>query len=265
MKSRQYSVKIFIAAIILIIVVIFLNNSGYLNSTKSLVYRILNYPISKISKIGFGANGVLGFISEIKNLRQERNFLFEENNLLRKEVADLKELKYENELLRTTLGLSFYKEQALSEAVIIGRDSYSFLNYLIINQGAESGIKDGMNVVDNNGFFVGTIYETDRSSAKVRTILDISTNISGIDQESRVKGIIKGDLNEGLIFDMVSQDAAINAGDTIIAAPTAENNKMQPAAKIISVEKYPNKPFLKIKLSPLANIKNVEKIFVIIK
>jgi len=265
MRPRHYSIKIFITAIIIVIVVIFLNAAGRFDPIKQLSSALFSYPEQETAKLAFGANGIFGFYKDFRNVRSERDALFEENNRLKKEIADLKEVQYENNLLKTTLGLNFYKEQTLVGAAVVGRDPYSFSNFLIINSGEDSGVFKGMNVVDNNGYFVGIVYETNKTGAKVQTIIDINTNISGIDQESRVKGIIKGDLNEGLIFNMVSQDEKINVGDMIITAPQENNFRSQPAAKVVSTEKYPSKPFQKIKLSPLANVKNIEKVFVIIK
>jgi rod shape-determining protein MreC len=265
MKLFNPSTKFFFIAIIAAGAIIFLNTGSAIGSFKDFSYGIFRYPQNFFAGISFGANGVLKFLLEIKNLEKDKIALTEENNSLKKEIFELKEARRENELLRSFLNTPSVKKRAIVDAAVIGKDPYSFSNFLIINRGREAGIGPGMVVLDSNGFFIGKISETGSGASKINTVMDTAGSIGGIDQESRVQGLIKNEMDSGLIFDMVAQDAKIKAGDTIIIALSSDNDYSEPVAKVVSVEKFPNKPFQKIKLALLADIKNIEKVFVVLK
>lgn len=265
MKLFNRSVKVFIIVIIAAGAIVFLNTGGIAGSFKDFSYRIFRYPQNFFAGISFGANGVFKFFWEIKNLEKDKNYLTEENNSLKKEIFELKEARHENDLLRSFLNIPLIKKRTIVDAAVIGKDPYSFSNFLIINRGKEAGISAGMVVLDSNGFFIGKINEAASVTAKISTVVDTFGSVGGIDQESRVQGLVKNEMDSGLIFDMVAQDEKIEVGDTIIIAPSFGNDYSEPVAKVVSVEKFPNKPFQKIKLTLLADIKNVEKVFIILK
>lgn len=265
MKLFNRSVRVFIIATIAAGAIIFLNTGGAVGSFKIFSYRIFRYPQNFFAGISFGANGAFKFLSEIKNLEKDKTALINENNSLKKENFELKEARHENELLRSLLSLPLIKNRVIVDAAVIGKDPYSFSNFLLINRGKEAGIGSGMTVLDSNGFFIGRVGEVSSGAAKISTVLDTAASIGGIDQESRVQGLVKNDMASGLIFDMVAQDGKIEAGDTIIVAPASGDDYPEPVAKVVSAEKFPNKPFQKINLSLLADIKNIEKVFIVLK
>ena len=264
MKFRDNQTRVFIASIAAVGVIVFFNSIGLLKPVKEFSYWLFKYPQALLSKAGFGSNGVFDFVFNARGLEKKNSELVDENNRLKKEITDLNELRYENNQLRTILDLPLVREHKLVDAGVIGKDPYGFLNSLTIDRGSDDGIRAGMDVVDANGFFIGTISDSAASTSQVRTITDNASVVSAIDQESRVQGVVKSDLNSGLIFDMVSQDENVQAGDTIIVALVG-GSAAEGVAKVVSTEKFPNKPFQKIKLAPLADLKNIGKVFVIIK
>lgn len=261
---RNYGsqIKFFFLTVIFILAVVFLNSINYLNPVKGIFYYLLRYPQNFIAEIGFKTKRFFEFIIEIKNLYQDKNSLISENNLLTRQISALKEANRENELLRKILNLPLTKERSLIDAEITGRDSYN-PEFVFINRGSESGIKIGAGVVDANGFLVGKIAEANRYNSKIRIITDISSAVASLDQDSRAAGIIRGDLVGGLIFDLVPQNKIVSTGDIIISS-ASEGIPYLPVAKVVTVEKYPEKPFLKIKLSPLSDLKNIEEVFILI-
>lgn len=261
--NYNHQIKLFFLTVIFILAVVFLNSANYLKPIKNIFYYFLRYPQNFIAEIGFKTGRFFGFVLEIKNLYRDKIILTSENNLLISQLSALKEVNRENELLRKILNLPLVRKYSLADAEIIGRDPYN-PDFVLINRGSESGLKFGAGVIDASGFLFGELVEVNNHNSKVRMITDISSSISSLDQDSRAAGIVRGDLTEGLIFDLVPQDKAVNANDIIISSES-ENISDLPIARVFSVERYPEKPFLKIKLSPLADLKNTEKVFVIIK
>lgn len=264
MIFRDSQKKILIAAIFLVPVFIFLNNTGGVRRLKDFSYGMLKNPQSYAAKAAFFLNNAAGYLREAKNLSRENSRLQKENNDLKVEVSKFKETKRENELLRSVLNLPIAREHSLADAAIIGKDPYFFSNTIIINRGSDFQISAGMDAVDSSGYFIGKVAEAGASVSKIRTIFDSFSSVSAIDQETRVQGIVKYDLNDGLMLDMVSQLEKVEEKDTIIAF-FKESAATLPIAKVLSVEKFPNKPFQKIKLSPLADFNKLEKVFIVIK
>ncbi|MBU3965431.1 rod shape-determining protein MreC [Patescibacteria group bacterium] len=229
---------------------------------KNIFYYFLRYPQNFIAEISFKTGRFFGFIFEIKNLYRDKVNFTNENNLLISQLSALKEVNRENEMLRKILNLPLARKYSLVDAEIIGRDAYN-PDFVLINRGSESGLISGAGVIDASGFLLGEVVEVNGYNSKIRTITDISSSVNSLDQDSRVAGIVRGDLAEGLIFDLVPQNKIVGVNDIIISSES-ENISDLPIARVVSVERYPEKPFLKIKLSPLADLKNTEKVFVII-
>lgn len=264
MIFRDNPKKILFACILMLAIFIFLYAAGGIEPIKKSLYGFFNRPQSYAAKAAFFLNNLASYVYEARDLNKENIRLLSENNNLKAEIIKIKEVSRENVLLRSILNLPIGREHSIIDAAVVGKDPYSFSNVIIIDRGSDSMAGIGMDVVDGSGFLIGKIIEAGSSVSQVRTILDNSSAISAIDQETRVQGIIKNDLSDGLIFDMVSQTEKVEENDTIIAFFSGSSSVF-PIAKVTSVEKFPNKPFQKIKLSPLADFKNMEKVFIIVK
>lgn len=264
MIFRESQKKTLIAGVALLAIFIFLYNAGGLKSIKNYSYELFKYPQSYAAKAAFFLNDAVFYVYRIKDAIKENSRLLEENSGLNAEISKLKEVKRENDLLRAVLNLPVVRDHSVVDAAVIGKDPYFFSNIITVDRGTDSRISVGADVMDSSGFFIGKVIKADSSVSQIRTILDSASAVSAIDQETRVQGIIKNDLSDGLIFDMVSQTEKVDAGDTVIVFLSG-NDLTLPIAKVVSVEKFPNKPFQEIKLSPLADFKNMEKVFVIIK
>lgn len=263
MRPIKRNIKFF-AAIFFIVIIIFLNNKNYLEAFKNKLSYFFYYPEIIISKINFSVKDSLRLIFEIRNAYDDKVLLMDENNKLRKQISDLKEVNNENKTLRNILSLPLIKEHSFVDGTIIGKDPYNFSDYLLINLGSEAGIGKDMAVIDQNGFYIGRIINVSANTAGVLLFTDRRSVISAIDQNTRVQGLVKNDQNIGLYFDMVLQDAEVNADDILVTLPVSGSIAAFPLAKIVSVEKYPNKTFQKVILSPLADMKKIEKVFILL-
>lgn len=263
MKPVNQKIK-FIAAIIFIAAVIFIDSLNYLEPFKNKFSYFFYYPELIVSKITFSIKDSLRFVSGIRSAYDDKIILINENNKLIKQISDLKEAEIENKALRKILNLPLAKEHAFVDGIVIGKGPYSYTDYLLVNRGSEDGVKEGMIAVDENGFYAGKVIDVLQNTAGVLLITDSRSAVNAIDQNSRVQGLVKNDRTIGLYFDMVLQNSEINADDLIISAPASESAASYPIAKVVSAEEYPNKTFQKITLFPLADMKKIEKIFILL-
>lgn len=175
-----------------------------------------------INRIGKAINNRLDNFSDI-------NALIEENARLKEELA---QLKYENKMIQQdnqeieTYRSLFELDQKYITypkiaARIIGRDSNSFYSSFTIDKGSNDGIMKDQNVLAGNGL-VGIITEVFTDSAKVRSIIDDSNNLSGMFLRSEDTCIISGNLqsiNEGYIdISMINLNAMVEENSEIVTS-----------------------------------------------
>ena len=166
-------------------------------------------------------------LGSITTTVQDLSTVHEQNKQLRIEVEQLRaqnleasEFAAENQRLRALLG---YKEAAkqfdLLAARVIGRESATWSSMIVINRGTADGLSEDMAVVTELGL-VGHLSEVGLNSSKVQLILDPRSSVGTLVQrpESRVAGIVEGDMNNPTMPRMVNipKDADVQVGDVIV-------------------------------------------------
>lgn len=181
-------------------------------------------PMQKgINQVG----GLLDDFSEnfqtLKQVRKENEALQEKVEELIMENNILQENKYELERLQELYKLDQnYAEYEKIGAHVIGSDSNNWFSTFTIDKGSKDGIEVDMNVIAGRGL-VGIVTETGPTWAVVRSIIDDSSNVSGMVLSTSDRCIVSGDLtliNEGKIrFEqMENNDNIIDVGEQIVTS-----------------------------------------------
>ena len=111
--------------------------------------------------------------SENKKLREQVDALTTENNYLQEE-------RYEFERLQELYKLDQnYAEYEKTAAHVIGKDAGNWFGTFTIDKGSKDGIEVNMNVLAGSGL-VGIVTDVGPTWAKVRSIIDDSSNISAM-------------------------------------------------------------------------------------
>ncbi len=176
-----------------------------------------------------GVNAVGGSIyKEASNVRQLKAAL-EENDRLQARVDELIEEntrlraeQLELERLRELYELDTqYMQYNKVGARIIAKDTGSWFSVFRIDKGAEDGIKEDMNVIAGGGL-VGIVTDVGSNYATVRSIIDDSSEVSAMAQQSGDTCIVSGDLklyNEGrLNLGYMEKEDDIKDGDMIVTS-----------------------------------------------
>ena len=176
-----------------------------------------------INQIG----GWLGDLSDnfetLQQLRTENEKLQEQVDSLVTENSTLQEERYELERLRELYQLDQnYSDYEKTAAHVIGKDSGNWFSTFTIDKGSDDGIKADMNVMAGSGL-VGIVVETGPSWAKVRSIIDDSSNVSGMVLSTSDRCIVSGDLSlmdDGQIrFEqMENNENEVSVGDQIVTS-----------------------------------------------
>lgn len=114
-----------------------------------------------------------------------------EVGILRSRIASLQEKDLENQRLREALDFRAKLDFKPIAAHVIAHDVSSDYFEIRVDRGLEDGVKKGMGVISSGGV-VGRVLHVTPHFADVLTLIDPTSNIDGIIQRSRARGIISG-------------------------------------------------------------------------
>ena len=154
-----------------------------------------------ISPMQSGIKTIGGFISDRFRIFSDIRELLDENDKLKAQIDELKnenqiltQEKYELNWYRDLYDLDVkYSEYPKVAATVISREPNSYCNVFIIDKGTENGIKKDMNVIAGNGL-VGIITDVGKNWAKVRSIIDDDSSVSGMFLKTSDTCIVSGNI-----------------------------------------------------------------------
>lgn len=154
--------------------------------------------------------------SENKKLQAKVDSLMEENNNLQQERYELDRLQ---SLYKLDQNYGDYKKVG---AHVIGKDSGNWFSTFTIDKGSKDGIAADMNVMAGSGL-VGIVTEVGPTWAKVRSIIDDSSNVSAMVLSTSDRCIVSGDLslmsdNQIRFGQMENNDNTVSVGDQIVTS-----------------------------------------------
>ena len=186
-----------------------------------------NYTVIPLQQGINQIGGWLGDMSDnfetLQQLRTENEKLQEQIDTLTTENSNLQEERYELERLRELYQLDQnYSDYEKIAAHVIGKDSGNWFSTFTIDKGSDDGIAVDMNVMAGSGL-VGIVVDVGPSWAKVRSIIDDSSNVSGMVLSTSDRCIVSGDLSlidEGQIrFEqMENNENQVSVGDQIVTS-----------------------------------------------
>lgn len=208
----------FFAIIILIIFIIFLSARVGDNPTRSAILFVVNPVLRTARAFSQGFGGFFDFLGSIGKLKEDNENLIKENLNYEAEIARLSDVGKENEELRKEIGLLPKEKFSLEAATITAEDSLGSSGTIIIDEGRNRGVAEGMPVIIENGILVGKVSQVYADSAMVVLITGRDSAVNGEVLESGAKGIVKGTYGLGITMDMISQTEVIKEGDTVITS-----------------------------------------------
>ncbi len=160
---------------------------------------------------------------DIASLRQRNAELESQLSQLQTEVVQLHQQLREAEILYALLDFARERpENQYIAAAVIGRDPNPFIQYVIIDQGTDDGIRYGMPVVTQKGL-VGRIDAVTAGAARVQLITDGASTVNVRLQSSQTNAVIKGSLTGDIGLQMVAQDVVLQPGEVILTSGLGGN------------------------------------------
>lgn len=226
-------------------------------------------PFQKgITYFGDWLRGRIEFLTTINDLDEINEELLTEVSQLRYENKLLESDKLELERLRALYELDKrYADFPKTGARVIGKDPGSWYDVFIIDKGSDDQIEVNMVVMAGNGL-VGRIIEVAPNYAKVRSIIDDTSSVSGKILRTSDLCTVSGDKrlgDDGLcLVEYIENDSNIVVGDEIV---TSHLGKIYPPGILIgtirSIENNPDKLTKTAVLEPVVDFKHLEEVLVI--
>ena len=193
-----------------------------LNPLRTAVGYVLVPIQSGVNRVGGGLYNELSSVGKLKTALAENETLKTRVDELTEENTRLRSEQFELERLRSLYELDpEYMQYHKIGARIIAKDSGSWFSVFRIDKGSDDGIKEDMNVIAGGGL-VGIVTDVGANYATVRSIIDDSSRVSAMAQQSGDSCIVAGDLQlfkEGrLKLSYMEKDDDIKDGDMIVTS-----------------------------------------------
>ena len=130
-------------------------------------------------------------LGDISTLKAENQRLAAENQVLRRQVAELSAAGQDNVALRQALDFQRSFGHHLVAAQVIGRGPDGFSRTLEVDRGSDDGLRVGMIVASGVGL-VGRVRETGPHVAIVQTLADPQSRVNVFLSKSGLQGTVVG-------------------------------------------------------------------------
>lgn len=204
-------------------------------------------------------------IGEIQELREENERLRAQlNKLLFREDNYYREIESANRRLRELLEFKERSSYRLIPAEPLGYSPEDFFKVIYVNKGAQSGVQEGMGLVNPQGL-VGKVVEVYTDHSKVLLMVDKRSKVGVRVQRTRDVGILQGTGNpEVCELLYILNRAEVKEGDRVV---TSGLGGLFPpgilVGRILHTEKTPGYLFQKIKVEPMVDFGKLEGLFLV--
>lgn len=215
------------------------------------------------ARLADGGAGIFHDYFDLVGVQRENARLRAE--LAREETqrARLAELEAENLHLSVMLELKQALALGSAAANVIGGDASGLARTLVLAGGADQGFEAGMAVLSTEGV-VGKLIAVGPSSSRVLLINDHNSALDAFDQRSRVRGIVAGVVDDGLVMKYVDRSEEVKSGDTIV---TSGLDGIFPrgllVGEVTAVVREGPGLFLTVNIAPAADFRRLEQVLVI--
>lgn len=210
------------AVICLLLIIVSFKYEEQVSPVKTAVGTVMTPMQKGINSVGQLFSDKIRAWKKMKKLQAESEELKQEIDELEYNNKILQKDKYELDNLRELYDLdNSYADYPKVAAHIISKDSGNWFDLFTIDKGSRDGIQKDMNVIAGAGL-VGLVYEVGANYAKVRSIIDDKSNISGMFLQTNETCIVEGNLTtmeDGYLpVSMIDKEAKVKDGYEVVTS-----------------------------------------------
>ena len=267
--QSKYLLLILTGLCVLLMAITFMTDifSGTLAEISSYV----TIPFQKgISETGTYLSNRSDELVQIRDLMQQNKELQQQIDELTIENNNLTQEKYELNNLRSLYKLDQeYADYQKTGAKVIGKNSGNWFQSFTIDKGTKDGIKLNMNVMAESGL-VGIVTEVGYNWARVTSIIDDSSNVSGMTLATGDNMIVSGNLelmsqNKISFSKLIDSNDQVKEGDKVVTSNISD--KYLPGlliGYITSIESDSNNLTHSGTITPAVDFEHMDEVLVIL-
>lgn len=230
---------------------------SYLPQQMETVRRAFAYVLTPVRSL---ASSPTYISKSVNNLFADKAELLAENDAMRSQILILERqnqklasLQAENQRMRDLLGASQLVDERVLAAEILALDTDPFSHKVIINKGAEDGVRVGQPVIDALGVF-GQVVSVEAYTSRVLLVADVNAALPVQINRNGVRAIAIGSGQLGQInLVYVPNTADVEVGDLVVTSGLGGRfPEGYPVAEVILVEHPDGEDFARIVAHPRA-------------
>lgn len=255
-KTKKFLIGVFILGFFLVFYF-------FQNQIRNFIYTLIS-PIQKtLFNIWQKIIAFFATISEIKELKRENEILKTENRRLQSENEILKLLKIENENLRKALNIGLEREFKIEMANFVGKDFSG--DIFLIDKGENYNLKGGEVVITPEKFLIGRIIAVYPSFSKVQVFTDKEFSFDVEILDKNITGLAKGEGNFRSKINFLPKDTEILPGDKVLtSALGGKFPKGLFVGEVEKIEKSDTDFYQKAQIKPAFEIGQLKNLFIIL-
>lgn len=222
-----------------------------------------------LAAMGSGVDRFVQAAREIETLRADNAGLVAENQRLTLENVRLREQAVAAEQLASLAEVARNVPYETVVQSVIARDPSGVVRSIMIGGGTGAGIEDGDAVLSDQGL-VGRVTEVGPNFAKVTLVTDSSSVVSGLVQDSRATGLVRGRFGDTLVMDWVLQTQPVKVGDLVVTAGLSVDDQLRSLypkglllGRVVEVAKASDAAYLRAILLPAVDVRRLERVLVV--
>ncbi len=238
-------------------------DKGSVRLIRSWVVNSVTPPEMFFHWIGKSIRGTWSNYVDLIHIRKQNKDLKSELDRLHLEEDSLAEDARQGQRLQALLG---FKEKYIYQTVaaqVIGTSGTEQSHVLLIDKGAQDGIKPDMPVITPDGI-VGKTRDVFRHTSQVLEISDATSGAGVILEKTRIRGVLRGDSWGQPEIVNVSPDERIQNGESVL---TSGGDAIYPrglsVGTVSRVVPQPEGTLVNVLVKPAANLARLEEVLVI--
>ena len=272
-KRIEITPKYFLLALTILCVVLMVTSlffDGMMSSVRNVTNTFI-VPMQKgVNTVGTWVESKVEAFHNYESVVTENEQLKEKLSSYETKLAQYQQDSYELDRLQKLYELdALYTDYEKTGARVISKDTGNWFDVFYIDKGTKDGLSVGCNVLYGNGL-CGIITEIGESYAKVRTIIDDTSNVNAMILPSRsicnVSGSLTNYADGYLIAENIDKDAEISEGDQVVTSYVSDKYLSGINIGYVSkVESDSNNLTKTAYIIPAADFSNIEEVLVILQ
>jgi rod shape-determining protein MreC len=262
-RFRKYALLLGVLLTSLFLLTVQTRGGGQTRAGDVLAFA-LNPLQSALAKIHRGALGTWHVFTDWRAVRTENTVLRADNERMRVQSLQAREIDEENRRLRRLLSLRDRLPLTTLTGEIIGREGGGWARSLTVNRGRTDGIAQQMPAIVPEGL-VGRVAQVRMSASVVQLLNDPTSTVGAVVQRTRTAGLIEGEPSGGLRFKFMARDGAdVTPGDLIVTSGVGTLfPKGIPVGRVTAIEDKGSALFHFAVVAPAVDFARVEEVLLL--